>query len=81
MNRFLLLISCCLRSFWSLAQVEVVLVVESGTASSDCTDPILFGDPDPLFSVSVEGIQGAVYPEEGVCYTALPDTAWRATYA
>ncbi|MEZ4988182.1 MAG: gliding motility-associated C-terminal domain-containing protein [Saprospiraceae bacterium] len=62
------------------AQIGVQVVVQNGSATSDCTDP--FGlPPDPLFAVSVEGLPYRVYPEEGACFNSLPDTAFFNNYS
>lgn len=78
------------RSFWpfllllaaplfSNAQIEVVLTVKSGNATTSCTD--FFGPADPFWSLDVESEGPLIYPASGNCYTALPNEQYRQTYA
>ena len=79
MKRFLLL--CLLfQAIISPAQVEVRLTVESGATASDCTD--LFSNQDLLWQVNVEGEGWSTYPQSnsGVCFTALPNQQYTASY-
>lgn len=59
-------------------QTIVRLTVDSGTATTDCTD--IIGDPDPLFAVSVAGGDYVYYPEDQGCYEALPHLAFQENY-
>ncbi len=60
------------------AQVEVRLIIESGTSSSTCND--LFGAPDFFWEANVEGEGWTAYPQSGNCYTALPNQQYTASY-
>lgn len=80
MNRTLLLFFfSSLFALAAFAQVGVQVVVDSGTATSDCGDPF-GGAPDPLFAVEVEAGGFSFYPEELGCYNTLPDTVYQANY-
>ena len=81
MNRTLLLLfACLLFALPTPAQVGLQVVVDSGMASSDCTDPF-GGAPDPLFAVEVNGSGYSYYPENSGCYNTLPDTVFQSFYA
>lgn len=81
MNRILpLLFICSLFALNSFAQIGVQVIVDSGMASSDCTDPF-GGAPDPLFAVEVESGGFSFYPEELGCYNSLPDTIYQANFS
>ncbi|MEL6971446.1 MAG: gliding motility-associated C-terminal domain-containing protein [Bacteroidota bacterium] len=81
MNRTLLLaLLIALFTVTSYAQIEVQVVVNSGTASSDCSDPF-GGTPDPLFAVAVEGGDYSYYPEDAGCFNALPHTPYQANFS
>jgi len=69
----MLLYSCALT-----AQVEVRLTVEGATVETDCDD--FLSEPDPLWAVAVEGQTPLVYPQQGGCFNALPNTQYTATY-
>lgn len=80
MKRFLLL--CLLfQPFFTGAQVEVRLTVESGAIASDCDD--FLSGPDLLWGVNVEGEGWSTYPQSnsGLCFTALPNQQYTASYA
>ncbi len=74
-----LLLLCLLPSLMLPAQIELQLTVEGATVETDCID--LFSDPDPLWAVDVAGQGNVVYPEQGGCYTAVPNLQYSATYA
>ncbi len=79
MKRFLLL-GLLFQALFSVAQVEVRLTVESGTADTDCDD--LLSGPDILWEVNVENEGWATYPRDnpGICFTALPNRQYTASY-
>lgn len=79
MNRILLLLTFILMVNFGQAQIVVQLTIDSGMATTDCTD--IIGAPDPLFSVAVEGGAYTWYPEISNCYTALPHTSFMENYA
>ena len=79
MNRILLLFAFMFMFNVGQTQTVVQLTVDSGMATSDCTD--LIGAPDPLFSVAVEGGAFTWYPAVSNCYTALPHTSFIENYA
>ncbi len=62
----------------SFAQVEVRVTIQSGNASTTCTD--ILTAPDPLWRVNVENEGWVTYPREGNCFTALPNVQYTATY-
>ena len=79
MNRILLLLACCL-ALTAQAQIGIQVVVDSGMASSECTDGPFGGAPDPLFAVAAEGGAYSYYPDIGICYNTLPDTIYQANF-
>jgi gliding motility-associated-like protein len=78
MKRLLIL---CL-ALWAVGlaaqPTEVRLTVISGSSSSTCTD--LFSAPDYFWQLNVENEGWATYPQEGNCYTALPNLQYVASY-
>lgn len=60
------------------AQIGVQVVIQNGSASSECTD--LLSGPDPLFAVSAQGAAYQYYPRQSGCYNTLPDTVFQANY-
>jgi len=80
MNRNLLMVLLCIQVAVGMSQIGVQVVVQNGSASSECTDPF-GGAPDPLFAVSVEGGNFSFYPAESGCYNTLPDTVFQANFA
>ena len=80
MNRTLpLIVTALFLTLTATAQIGMQVVVDSGMASSDCTDPF-GGAPDPLFAVQVEGGGYSYYPEDSGCYNTLPDTLFQANF-
>ena len=79
MNRILLLLAFCFFSLTTQAQIGIQVVVDSGMATSDCTDPF-GGAPDPLFAVAAEGGTYNYYPAVGACFNTLPDTIYQANF-
>ncbi|HKK78992.1 MAG TPA: hypothetical protein VJ933_05155, partial [Phaeodactylibacter sp.] len=78
MNR-ILLFACLLFWFtWGAAQVDVEVTILGASVETDCDD--FFSDADPLWAVSVEGADTLVYPQNGDCFTALPNVQYTATY-
>ncbi|HRF39744.1 MAG TPA: hypothetical protein PK198_13220, partial [Saprospiraceae bacterium] len=60
------------------AQVTVSVVINSGNATTTCTD--LLSPPDPMWRVNIENQGWSTYPRIGNCWTALPNTQYTATY-
>ncbi len=79
MNRILLLLAYSFFAFTTQAQIGIQVVVDSGMATSDCTDPF-GGAPDPLFAAAAEGGTYNYYPAVGACFNTLPDTIYQANF-
>jgi gliding motility-associated-like protein len=62
----------------TLAQFNVKITVNSGTATTTCTDPI--GAPDPTWSVNIANQGWVNYPFNGLCYTNPPNLQFDQTY-
>ena len=60
------------------AQATVNLTVNGANITTDCTD--IFGQPDPLFQVNVQGEGDSTYPQNGACFTALPNVQYSETF-
>lgn len=60
------------------AQSTVSLTVNNANISTVCED--IFGEPDPLFQVDVQGQGYTTYPQIGACHTALPNIQYSSTY-
>lgn len=77
MNRLiplaLLLLNCNLQ-----AQTNLTVTVESAITDSDCFD--IFSGPDIFFEVNVENQGWVTYPEDGACYTSLPNVQYDEDY-
>jgi gliding motility-associated-like protein len=59
-------------------QIEVSVTIESGSSTTTCTD--VFGAPDPLWSVNINGEGEFFYPETGNCFTSLPNLQYTSNY-
>ncbi len=60
------------------AQLTLQVIVETGDASTACTDPIT--GPDPMWGISVADGPWAYFPPFLVCYTPLPHVAYSASF-
>ena len=60
------------------AQATVNLTVNNANITTSCGD--IFGQPDPLFQVNIDGQGYTTYPQTGPCHTALPNVQYSATY-
>lgn len=59
-------------------QFNVKLTVNSGNATTTCTDP--FTSPDPAWSVNVEGQGWVTYPGNVFCPSPLPNTQYERDF-
>ncbi len=59
------------------AQLEVEVTINSGSATSTCTDGIFAGDP--LWSVTIENRGWITYSNEGNCFTKFPNQQFDTT--
>ena len=59
-------------------QFNVKLTVNSGAATTTCTDP--FSSPDPTWSVNVEGQGWVDYPGNAFCPAPLPSLAYEQNF-
>lgn len=78
MRKLLLLFPVILLPVFLFGQIQVSVTIESGSATTTCTDFI--GAADPLWSVNIEGQGAVVYPETGSCFSSLPNTQFVANY-
>ncbi len=62
----------------SLAQYSLRIYILDGNATTTCTD--IFSDPDPMWSVQIEGQGWVSYPALGPCFTALPNLQYQASW-
>ena len=60
------------------AQFNVKITVNSGTATTTCTDPI--GAPDPAWSINIANQGWVTYPFNGLCYTNAPNLQFDQTF-
>ncbi|MCG8331974.1 MAG: gliding motility-associated C-terminal domain-containing protein [Chitinophagales bacterium] len=56
------------------AQITIDVTVEGATTSTTCANP------DVLFEVNVEGQGNVTYPQQGFCYTALPNVQYSEVF-
>lgn len=59
-------------------QAIVSLRVESGFSATSCSD--VFSNPDPQWSVDVNGNGWVTYPASGGCYQNVPNTQYQAVF-
>lgn len=59
------------------AQTGLVLQVDSATINLTCGD--LFGQPEPMWGVQVNGQGYQYYPQDGPCFEALPNQQFFTT--
>jgi gliding motility-associated-like protein len=78
MRKLLLLFPVLLWSLHTFGQIQVSVTIESGFATTTCTD--FFGGADPLWSVNINNQGPVVYPETGNCFTSLPNIQYQANY-
>ncbi|MFT5386388.1 MAG: hypothetical protein ACI81W_003801, partial [Saprospiraceae bacterium] len=79
LRKFLFLIGIFLLFQSSLfSQAHLQLTVQDGLATTTCTD--IFGAPDPLFSVSVNGNPYVTYPGNQFCFTDFPNMQYDTFY-
>ncbi len=78
MRKLLLLIPVLFLSLTSFGQIQVNVTIESGFATTTCTD--FFGGADPLWSVNIENEGAVIYPETGNCFTSLPNIQYAANF-
>ena len=62
----------------SLAQYTLQIYVLDGNATTTCTD--VFSDPDPMWSVQIEGQGWVSYPALGPCFTELPNLQYQNSW-
>lgn len=62
---------------WLTAQSGLVLQVDSATINLTCGD--LIGSPEPMWGVNVNGEGYQYYPQDGPCFSALPNQQFTAT--
>lgn len=74
MNRIVLPILFVLLYQSLNAQITVELTVENAAVSTTCDD--VFTAPDPLWQVEVENQDVVTYPQQGACFTALPNVQY-----
>lgn len=67
-------------SFASKGQVNVTLTVNDAITSTTCTDGIFGGGPDILWAVNVQNEGWVNYPNQGDCFTAVPNLQYQETY-
>ncbi|MGK0365496.1 MAG: gliding motility-associated-like protein [Saprospiraceae bacterium] len=60
------------------AQATVNVTVNNANITTTCTD--IFGQPDPLFQVNIQGQGNTTYPQNGACFTALPNVQYSESY-
>ncbi len=75
---YILMILCVATPGLLVAQVQVQVVVDSGSSTTTCTD--VFGDPDPTWRVNVENQGWVFYPGTPFCPVSLPNTQYSASY-
>lgn len=73
----LLLGISCLDPILTIAQTGVILQVDSAAINLTCGD--IFGNPDPLWGVEVNGEGYQYYPQDGPCFQALPNPQYFTT--
>ncbi|PHN03370.1 T9SS type B sorting domain-containing protein [Flavilitoribacter nigricans] len=67
----------CLSVFRMSAQTGLVLQVDSATIDLTCGD--LFGNPEPMWGVQVNGQPYQYYPQNGACFSPLPNQQYIET--
>ncbi|NUN99973.1 MAG: gliding motility-associated C-terminal domain-containing protein [Saprospiraceae bacterium] len=76
----LLLLFCAFGCLTRLnSQIDVQITINSGVATTTCTD--LFSGPDPLWEVNINNAGWETYPQEGACFNSLPNLQYTASYA
>lgn len=60
------------------AQATVNLTVNNANVTTTCGD--IFGTPVPIFQVNVQGQGYSTYPQDGACFTALPNVQYSETF-
>lgn len=79
MNSLFIAFSLLFISISAWSQTTVQLTVNSGNASTTCTDVI--GAPDPQWQVNVANQGWVTYPQAGGCFTALPNVQYTQNYS
>jgi len=72
---FVALMSC---SFMAMAQIQLRVVIESGTAFSDCFD--LVPPAEPVWEVRANTSPWAVFATSGNCFNSTPYTVYQVEY-
>jgi gliding motility-associated-like protein len=60
------------------AQATVNLTINNANVTTTCGD--IFGTPVPIFQVNVQGQGYSTYPQDGACFTALPNVQYSETF-
>ena len=74
----LLLLCLCFGFFNLYGQVTVEITIDGATTNTTCDDT--FSGPDILYQVNIENQGEITYPEEGACFTAVPNVQYSETY-
>lgn len=61
------------------AQVQVTVTVNSGMSTTTCTD--ILSAPDPMWRVNINNEGWVTYPDQGACFTAVPNLQYTASYS
>lgn len=81
-TRFSILIylNLLLLCYSSYAQVNLRVRINSGNASTTCTDSFFGGSPEPHYRVNISNQGFITYPARGICYTNTPNTQFNEIY-
>lgn len=70
------IMGCTMRLY---SQIDVQITVNSGVATTTCTD--VLSQPDPLWQVNIDNQGWETYPQEAVCFNNFPNLQYTASYA
>jgi gliding motility-associated-like protein len=74
----LLLFCLCFGFFTLYGQVTVEITIDGATTSTTCDD--VFSAPDILYEVDINNQGLVTYPEDGACFTAVPNVQYSENY-
>ena len=68
------------QTFLGIAQVNLSVIIDSGTSNSTCTDGFLGGGPELHWRVDIESQGFTTYPQAGICFNNTPNTQYSETF-
>lgn len=77
-THFFLSLIFLFNSYFSFAQYQLDVNILSANTSTTCTDA--FSGPDILWTVDINNQGESVYPNNGICFTELPNTQFTGNY-